>query len=68
MNIVWYGTGIKYEYKTTFTRNQCCGSSFNADPDQTFESHKVELLHEKYTILKVGKRSKNISTKVQKPF
>jgi hypothetical protein len=36
------------------------------DPDQTFESQKAEFLHEK--ILKVGKRSINIPTKVQKPF
>jgi hypothetical protein len=39
-----------------------------ADPDpvQNFDSQKVEFLHD--NILKVGKRSKNKPTKVQKPF
>ncbi len=40
------------------------------DPGQTFKSQKSDFLHEKYGILKVpvGNRSKNIHTKVQKPF
>jgi hypothetical protein len=36
------------------------------DPDQTLESQKLSFYTKK--ILKVGKRSKNIPTKVQKPF
>ncbi len=38
------------------------GSQTNADPDpdpgQTLKSRKVKFLHEKYTLLKVGNRSK----------
>jgi hypothetical protein len=35
------------------------------DPDQTFESQQVEFLH---SLFKDGKRSKNITTKIQMPF
>jgi hypothetical protein len=51
------------------------GSQINADPGGpgpwTFKSQKVEFLHENIQnipVLKVGSRSKNIHTKVQKPF
>jgi hypothetical protein len=40
--------------------------SADPDPSQTLKFEKVKFLHE--NILKVGNRSKNISTKFQKPF
>ncbi len=49
------------------------GSQTNADPDpdpgQTLKSQKVKFLHEKYTLLKVGNRSKpNMYTKYKSPL
>jgi hypothetical protein len=40
----------------------------SGDPDKTFESQKVEFFTWKNFLQVVGKRSKNIATKVQKPF
>ncbi len=43
-----------------------------ADPDpypgQTFQLQKVEFLHEKYGMHRVGNKSENIHMKVQQPI
>jgi hypothetical protein len=60
------GSSFLSQYRSISVSDPVSQNNADPDPGQNLKSQKVEFSHEKYT--KVGNRSKNIPTKVQKPF